>query len=240
MLQRIDKALITSPGLSFAVSQGLGGQGKSQIALENCQKKESIPYSAIFWVDASTNETVQGSFQAISEELKDPGEALPNIQARVALVLRKLTPWSARWLMVLDNYGNPMRSPVLKSFPEVILGQYWLLVGHADIRMLVYDKNTDFITLPGLEKDAAVLLLTQKSQTKDYNSEDAMRIVERLGYHPLAITQAGAHIWQRELQLCHFTEHHKKRKEVILKNTPRFSQTGKLRATPKKKNYSLV
>lgn len=90
--------------------------------------------------------------------------------------------------------------------------------------MLVYDKNTDFITLPGLEKDAAVLLLTQKSQTKDYNSEDAMRIVERLGYHPLAITQAGAYIWQRELQLCDFIEHHKNRKEVILKTTPRFSQ----------------
>lgn len=84
MLQRIDKALITSPGLSFAVLQGLGGQGKSQIALENCQKKESTPYSATFWVDASTSETVQGSFGAISEELKNPGKALPNIQQEAA------------------------------------------------------------------------------------------------------------------------------------------------------------
>ena len=202
-------------------------------------KEERLSLFSQFWVDASTDETVQGSFQAVSEELKNPGDALPNIQARVALVLRKLTPCSARWLMILDNYGNPNAFPSIEIIPRSDLGTILATSNYANIRMLVYDKNTDFITLPGMEKDAAVLLLTQKSQTEDLNSEDAMTIVERLGHHPLAIIQAGAYIRQRELQLCDFIEHHKKRKEVILKTITRFSQTGILWATPKKK-YSLV
>lgn len=89
--------------------------------------------------------------------------------------------------MILDNYGNPNALPSIEIFPRSDLGTILATSKHANIRMLVYDKNTDFITLPGLEKDAAVLLLAQKRRTKDFNSEDAMTIVERLGYHPLAI-----------------------------------------------------
>ena len=51
-----------------------------------------------------------------------------------------------------------------------------------------------FIKLHGLEESVAVLLLCQRSQTKGFNDEDAKEIEERLGYHPLAIAQAGAYI----------------------------------------------
>lgn len=68
ILQRIDKALSTGPSPRIAVLQGMGGQGKSQIALEYCHRKRDILYSAIFWIDATTEDSVKGSFQAILEQ----------------------------------------------------------------------------------------------------------------------------------------------------------------------------
>ena len=95
---------------------------------------------------------------------------------------------------------------------------------HADSDTLVLDQSNHFIRLHGLEESAAILLLSQRSQTKDFNAGDAKEIVERLGYHPLAITQAGAYIKRRGLQLCDFMKVYKKQREAILTNTPPLSQ----------------
>lgn len=50
ILQRIDERLSDGLGPRVAVLQGMGGQGKSQVALEYCHRKKDNPYSAIFLV----------------------------------------------------------------------------------------------------------------------------------------------------------------------------------------------
>ena len=122
-MQKIDKALSTGPGPRIAVLQGMGGQGKSQIALEYCHRKRDILYSAIFWIDATTEDSVKGSFQAISEQIKKPTDVLPDIQARVDFVLQIFHSWPAQWLLVLDNYDNPSDFPNVADFiPQSNLG----------------------------------------------------------------------------------------------------------------------
>ena len=91
-MQKIDEALSTGPGPRIAVLQGIGGQGKSQIALEYCHRKEDTLYSAIFWIDATTEHSVKGSFQAISEQIKKPTDGLPDIQAKVDFVCKFSIP----------------------------------------------------------------------------------------------------------------------------------------------------
>ncbi len=66
--------------------------------------------------------------------------------------------------------------------------------------------------------------LTQRSQTKDFESEDGREIIERLAYHPLAITQAGAYIKKCGLQLGKFMKEYKKQRKAILTNTTPLSQ----------------
>ena len=202
----------------------MGGQGKSQIALEYCHRKRDILYSAIFWIDATTEDSVKGSFQAISEQIKKPTDVLPDIQAKVDFVLQIFNSWPAQWLWVLDNYDNPSDFPNVADFiPQSKLGAILVTSRHADSDALVLDQSNHFIRLHGLEESAAILLLSQRSQTKDFNAEDAKEIVERLGYHPLAITQAGAYIKRRGLQLCDFMKVYKKQREAILTNTPPLS-----------------
>ena len=198
-MQRIDKALSTGPGPRIAVLQGMGGQGKSQIALEYCHRKRDITYSAIFWIDATTEDSVKGSFQTISEQIKKPTDSLPDTQVRVAFVLRIFRSWPTQWLLVFDKYDNPSAFPNIADFIPQKLGAILVTSRHANSDTLVLDQMIHFVKLQGLEEDAAILLLSQRSQTKDLNNQDAKEIAGRLGDHPLAIAQAGTYIKRRGL-----------------------------------------
>ena len=198
------------------------------MALEYCHRKKDNPYSAIFWVDATTEDTVKGSFQSISERIKMRTDYLPDINTRVAFVLRMLTSWTVRWLMVFDNYDNIDAFRNIRDFiPQSELGAIFVTSRHPDSNALVINHSNHFIELLGLKENAAVALLTQQSQTDEGISLGAKKIVERLGCHPLAIIQAGAYIRKRKLRLCEFMDHYKRRKWMILESTPELSQYRK-------------
>lgn len=110
----IDKVLSTGSGTRIAVLQEMGGQGKSQIALEYCHRKKFSLYPAIFWVDAATEDSTKRSFWAISKEIKNSTHVLSDIGARIGLVVRILSSWSIRWLLVFESfYLPPQTSPWL-------------------------------------------------------------------------------------------------------------------------------
>ena len=206
----------------------MGGQGKSQVALEYCHRKKDNPYSAIFWVDATTEDTVKASIQSISERIKRERDYFPDINARVAFVLKMLTSWTVRWLMVFDNYDHPAAFPNIRDFiPQSELGAILVTSRHPDSSALVLSQSHHFVELFGLEENAAVALLIQQSQINEGISADATKIVKRLGCHPLAVTQAGAYIRKRKLQLCEFMDHYKRRRKMILEHTPQLSQYRK-------------
>ncbi len=228
ILQKIDEALLNGPSPHYAVLQGMGGQGKTQVALEYCHRKKNNPYSAIFWVDASTEARVEGSFQSISERIKRRTDDLPDVKARVAFVLRKFTSWTVPWLMVFDNYDDPGAFPDIKDFiPQSEFGAILVTSRHQDSSALVINQNSHFIKLFGLDESDAVALLIQQSQTKECIAIDSKTIVDRLGCHPLALTQAGAYIRKRKLRLSEFIDHYKRRKRIILESTPQLSQYRK-------------
>ncbi len=198
------------------------------MALEYCHRKKDRPYSAIFWVDATSQDRIERSFQSISERIKRQTDYLPDLHARVAFVLRMFTSWTTPWLIVFDNYDNPDTFPNIRDFiPRSELGAILVTSRHPDSNALVANQSNHFIELSGLEEDAAVALLIRQSGTNEGISEDAKKIVKRLVYHPLAITQAGAYISKRKLRLCKFTDHYKRRKKIILENTPQLSQYSK-------------
>ena len=91
ILQKIDEALSDGSSPHYAVLQGMGGQGKTQVALEYCHREKNNPYSAIFWVDATSQDRVEGSFQSISERIKTRTDNLPDVKARAAFVLKMFT-----------------------------------------------------------------------------------------------------------------------------------------------------
>jgi hypothetical protein len=190
----------------IVVLRALGGQGKTQIALEYCRRTRNKRDTAVFWVDASSESTLKQSYSTIYEFLASQADTLLDVDARVNFVICKLKAWRSPWLIVLDNYDNPVEFNNIEDYiPESEQGIVLVTSRHADTTGLAREENR--IHLPGLlEFEAIELLLGQdKRQQTDYAAfECAKLIVERLGYHPLAIAQAGAYIHKRKLALQEF------------------------------------
>jgi tetratricopeptide (TPR) repeat protein len=229
VLARIDDSFNSESekGPRIVVLRAMGGQGKTQIALEYCRRTRSSTVTVVFWVDASSESALKQSYSSIYEILACQADALLDVDARVNFALRRLRAWRGPWLLVLDNYDNPVEFNNVEDYiPEYKQGMILVTSRHADADGLAKEENR--IRLPGLlESEAVELLLSQgkRQKTDQVASSHAKLIVERLGYHPLAIAQAGAYINKRKLPLEEFLDHFQQRKAMILKDTtPQMSQ----------------
>lgn len=101
------------------VLHALGGQGKSQIALEYCHRSRTT-YQGIFWINSTSQSTMIQSLVSIAQELDNSAiKALEQDEAKVNLALRTLEHWHHRWLMVFDNCDDPATfSDVERFIPQ--------------------------------------------------------------------------------------------------------------------------
>src|SRR6185437_10557048 len=81
--------------------QGLGGMGKTQIALEYAYR-HALEYSAVFWIASETVETLVFSFMRIAEALGIPARQEADQQRVIATVQRWLAS-HGQWLLIWDN-----------------------------------------------------------------------------------------------------------------------------------------
>jgi hypothetical protein len=102
-------ALEASPHPKRFVLQALGGQGKSQFALELCRRLKSTgQFKGIFWINAMTETTATRSLENIAAKINTSiSHALPHDVSRRAYVRQTLENWEEPWLLVFDNYDRP-------------------------------------------------------------------------------------------------------------------------------------
>jgi len=107
------------------IVHGLGGIGKTQLSVEFTRKyRES--YSAVFWVDGSTNERLRRSIADLASRLPQhqisegsrnySQRGSTNVDEVVEDVLKWLSqPLNDQWLLILDNvdreFSGPSRDP---------------------------------------------------------------------------------------------------------------------------------
>ncbi|KAG9668392.1 hypothetical protein KCU99_g9881, partial [Aureobasidium melanogenum] len=100
---------------------GLGGVGKSQLAIEHCYRTaEESPETWVFWAHASNTARLEQSFREIADQVKVRGHKDPQ-----ADVFRLVHDWlrdkkNGQWLLVLDNADD---ATVLSPPPSN--GQTW-------------------------------------------------------------------------------------------------------------------
>ena len=100
----------------IVVLHGLGGIGKSQLAIEYA-KKHRYDYTAVFWLNAKTEDTLKRSFVAGARRLPEQytdQDLLHGPQNEVALdaIVNGMKRWldiqgNHRWLLIYDNVDNP-------------------------------------------------------------------------------------------------------------------------------------
>jgi hypothetical protein len=209
----------------IVILRAMGGQGKTQIALRFCQRAYSPVghnnrrYYAIFWVDASTEGTTRKCFKNIRTAIERNHQTYLDEDDEIAYVKSTIKTWSFPWLMVFDNYDNPSDFPNIEDFiPFGIQGAILITTRHEDVRQLGI-----MISVPGLPEDDAVTLLMNhcEEERKPNNLQVAQEIVEILGYHPLAIHQAGGYIFKNP-PIQSFLDSYETEKRELMEWTPTF------------------
>jgi len=176
---------------------GLGGIGKSQLALAYAYKFYPKVYRVVLWVNAADGRTLQADFDTLAQTLGLPEQHEDDPKQRVRAVKRWLGDHT-HWLLIMDNADNLQLAR--SFFPEVNHGHILLTTrsqsaGKIGARQIEIDK---------MEPEEGLLFLLRRSDperskaTLDMFAADmreaALQVVELLDGHPLALDQAGAYI----------------------------------------------
>jgi ATP/maltotriose-dependent transcriptional regulator MalT len=115
-LSKMDGLLQDYSSRSCVTLHGLGGMGKTQLAITYARRQKE-KYTAIFWLNANDEDSLKLSFRDIAQQVlrHHPSTSiLSNIEQETDLdqVVSAVIGWldfpqNARWLMIYDNFDNP-------------------------------------------------------------------------------------------------------------------------------------
>ncbi|KAF2184671.1 hypothetical protein K469DRAFT_579035, partial [Zopfia rhizophila CBS 207.26] len=172
------------------------------------------------WVNASSESAVRKEFEKLSEYLRSPEEILIDSDSRIQLVSRRLNQWKASWLLIFDDYDDPMSFRNIQDYmPQSDQGHVLVTSRDPDTWRLGEQLQIPAIT----EADALSLLLASASMPNaDGADKDGLKIIRRLGCLPLALDQAGSYIRDRAdaMTFTAFLESYETEATKIWNSTP--------------------
>ena len=191
-LQQKDSIAVAQP---VSIS-GLGGIGKTQLALEYAYRSFPEVYRTILWVNAADRSTLEAGYLSLASLLKLPEKD----EREVDCIIQAVKAWlegHTSWLLILDNADDLQ---LARSFLPTKPRGHILLTTRSQIMGNVAAQ----IKLETMEAEEGLLFLLRRSGTLKHGIEldtiapdirnAARRLVEMLGGHPLALDQAGAYI----------------------------------------------
>ncbi|MFI8822661.1 FxSxx-COOH system tetratricopeptide repeat protein [Streptomyces sp. NPDC053431] len=163
---------------------GMGGVGKSQIAIEYVYRYAS-DYDIVWWIPSEQPTMILTALTELAQRMglnvsSEANRAVPAVRE----ALRRGEPYS-RWLLVFDNAENV--EAVRPYFPTGGTGKILITSRNQEWDRVARTLSVDVFTR---EESKALL----RRRARDLSDEDADKLAEALGDLPLAIEQAAA--WQ--------------------------------------------
>lgn len=194
---------------------GLGGIGKTQIALELAyQTRDIYPDCAIFWLPAVDMESLQQAYQMMADQLGiGLDDTKQDLKIRVKDHLSK--PSSGRWLLIFDNADEiDMWTESKGSTPGGLKDhlptsdQGAILFTTRSNKVAQYLDTTDIIKIPELDENKATHVLRNSLVDKEvlHDAESTLKLLSRLTFLPLAIVQAASFINENGTTLAGYVE----------------------------------
>ncbi|WP_165423853.1 FxSxx-COOH system tetratricopeptide repeat protein [Ktedonosporobacter rubrisoli] len=174
---------------------GLGGIGKTQIALEYLHRTSHL-YRSIVWLNSSSRETLSTEVSNLAEKLGLPERDHAD-EGQLFAAVKDWLQNQTSWLLVLDHLDDLALIDLIvpsQGSGHVILTTHIQTLG----------EITSMIPITQLDIDASVLFLLKRSgiirgktplaQTPPEAIEQARAIAQALDGFPLALDQAGAYL----------------------------------------------
>jgi hypothetical protein len=184
---------------------GLGGIGKTQLALEYAYHYYDT-YQYIFWINAASMNILTSEFVKLVDILNLPEKNNPN----TSFVIQAVKLWFTNhpdWLLIFDNVDDPAVASTF--FPSGNNGHILFTT-----RLHTTRAIATAINLVTMNNQEAILFLLRRSgllgtdadlsEAADAHIQEAEALVEEVDAFPLALEQAGAYIEETGCSLSEY------------------------------------
>ncbi|KAL5043112.1 hypothetical protein BDW71DRAFT_210570 [Aspergillus fruticulosus] len=182
-IRKLEELLTTRDGPRRVAIAGLGGVGKTQVALEVAYRlRDRDKECSVLWVPCTSHALIEQTFLRFAEILGLYGVKPANVKERIKTYLS--SERAGKWLLVFDNaHDTEMWLPVNDTAPAL----------------------EDFLP-ENVDKGTAFQILGKALEYKNLPENDttAAALLEQLAFLPLAITQASAYIIENNISLSDY------------------------------------
>ena len=192
---------------------GLGGIGKTQVALEYAYRQSS-DYQYLIWVEADNAALTDSTYHELIRLLGIPVRDADDMN-EVREVARRWLSNESGYLLIFDNADHP---ETLKPFIPINP------LGH--ILITSRDRNFDLLQIASTpmelksfepeESKSFLLARTRRVDNDSAESEAIRALAEELGHLPLALEQAAAYIAKHEETFADYLEAYRRLRLTLL------------------------
>jgi tetratricopeptide (TPR) repeat protein len=206
MLERLHRQLNRAEGravISQAIT-GLGGVGKTQLALEYIYRHEA-EYDLIWWLRADGVLNLAADVAGLAVALGEHNPDNPDQQAAINAAHRWLVQTDKRWLLLVDNADELPPRTLLPYLPAG--GQGHILITSRRVDWSGFAGQAAVLPLDVFTLSEALAFLLQRLGTVDASEADvaeANALAETLGHFPLALEHVAAYVQRAGSSLAEY------------------------------------
>lgn len=218
-IEELNSRLDSGKGHSRIALVGLGGLGKSQVALEYAyRRREREPQLSVFWVHANTALRFEQDYHHIGRLATIPGLA-DSTQDPKQLVKDWLSTDDAGfWLLIVDSADDTdiLFGKREVNEPFILKGISEFLPQSSNGSILFTTRNkkagvkfataAGLVMLPKMDLPDAKELLSARSGTNTSNGDQVSELLELLEFLPLAVAQAGSYVAENSTSISEYLQ----------------------------------
>ncbi len=170
--------------LTQAAIHGLGGVGKSQVAIEYAYRY-AADYSLVWWLRSELPESLKADYELLAKRLGLVSGEDRREQREVIEMIWDALSHRTSWLLVFDNASDP--KGVKDYLPRGTVGHVLITSRYA-----AWGKVAKSMSVKVWEPEESIHFLLQRTGQSD--EATARELAHELGHLPLALEQAAAYM----------------------------------------------
>ncbi|KAL2887781.1 putative acyl transferase acyl hydrolase lysophospholipase [Ceratocystis lukuohia] len=217
VLSKLNDSLFTKPGFQQVALVGLGGMGKTQVALKLAYtvKEQRTDYS-IFWLTATNIDVFRNSCKELAEELKLQLANTDDPKTAVKQYLESSS--SGQWLLIVDNVDDPSlfetatkEQRISIFLPQSSQGRIIFTTRSNKAAQLAVKQTSHILELEEMSSEDLTALLRNKVEGHDnqwlmQHKSQVDELLVELCYFPLAIAQAADYMAFNKISIADYLE----------------------------------
>ncbi|RHZ67121.1 uncharacterized protein CDV56_100005, partial [Aspergillus thermomutatus] len=207
-ITELEELITMQDGPRRVAITGLGGVGKTQVALELAHRiRDRDKECSVFWIPCTSHAMIKQTFLSIAQTLGLHGMKAAEAKEQIKIYLN--SKHAGKWLLIFDNaddtdmwLATSHTAQALEDFlPQSEQGRILFTTRNRKLAMKLAPFNT--VPIPDVDKETALKILQRTLAHEDLLKDNitTATLLEQLAFLPLAIAQASGYIIENGMSL---------------------------------------